>query len=130
MVLDFAIFCFRNYTSFICFCEKLLKKVPTLHLWFASCFIENSPTGWQAKVFLEPVSCPTAILKEKQLSETVELCNIIKWTLDSNTRTPTEGPSVKSVYHGGEEHSGGDPQDCKACSTEVIRYLQPLFTGR
>ncbi|XP_025114307.1 uncharacterized protein LOC112576225 isoform X2 [Pomacea canaliculata] len=118
-----------NYTSFIYFCEKLLKKVPMLHLWFASCFIEKSPMGWQAKVFLDPISCPTAILKEKQLSETVELCKIIKWTLDSNTRTPTEGPSVKYVYHGGEEHSEGDPQDCKACAEEVVRCLLHLFTA-
>ncbi|XP_025112054.1 uncharacterized protein LOC112574906 [Pomacea canaliculata] len=119
-----------NDTLFLYFCKKLVKKVPTVHLWFASCFIENIPTGWQAKLFLDPISCPSVILKEKDVLDAVELCKITKWTVDSNTRTPTQGPSVKYVYHIGEEHSEGDPQDCKACSEEVIRYLQPLFTGK
>ncbi|PVD21812.1 hypothetical protein C0Q70_17614 [Pomacea canaliculata] len=117
-------------TLFIYFCEKLLKKVPTLHLWYASCFTENSTTNWQVKVLIRPISCPPVILKEKQLSGVTEFYKIPNWALDSNTRTPTEGPPIKYVYHGGEEHSEGDPQGCQSCLEELIRYLQPLFMGK
>lgn len=119
----------RGNTLFIYFCEKLLKKVPTLHLWYASCFTENSTTNWQVKVLIRPISCPPVILKEKQLSGVTEFYKIPNWALDSNTRTPTEGPPIKYVYHGGEEHSEGDPQGCQSCLEELIRYLQPLFMG-
>lgn len=81
------------------------------------------------KILASPISCPPAILKEKQLLEAAEGCNLAKWIPESHTRTPTEGPPVKYMYHGREEHSEGDPQDCQACAKEVIRYLQTLFTG-
>ncbi|XP_025113009.1 uncharacterized protein LOC112575386 [Pomacea canaliculata] len=119
-----------EYTLFVDFCDELQENVPDINLWYASCLTENSPRNWKVKILASPISCPPAILKEKQLLEAAEGCNLAKWIPESHTRTPTEGPPVKYMYHGREEHSEGDPQDCQACAKEVIRYLQTLFTGK
>ncbi|XP_025113459.1 uncharacterized protein LOC112575696 [Pomacea canaliculata] len=119
-----------DFTFFMDFCEKLQKKVSDINLWFSSCLTENSPRNWQVKILASPISCPPAILKEKQLSEAAEVYNLAKWIPESHTRTPTEGPPVKYMYHGGEEHSEGNPQDCQACAEEAICYLQTLFTRK
>lgn len=125
-----VIFCCRDYRFFIDFCEKLKKKVPDINMWCASCLTENSSGNWQGKILASPISCPPAILKEKQLSEAAEVCNLAKWIPESHTRTPTEGPPIKYMYHGGDKHSEGDPQDCQTCAAEAICYLQTLFTSR
>ncbi|XP_025113002.1 uncharacterized protein LOC112575383 isoform X2 [Pomacea canaliculata] len=117
-----------NSSSFMTLCEKLLEKVPALHLWYASCFHLNVASGWQGEQFVEPVSCPPAVLREQQLLQLANDCQMMEWMHTSQAQAPTEGPMIKHVHHTGDGHSGEDPSDCKNCSDEVVNYLQSLFT--
>ncbi|PVD21979.1 hypothetical protein C0Q70_17782 [Pomacea canaliculata] len=117
-------------SSLISVCEKLVEKVPNLHLWYASCFHSDMPKGWTGKVFTKPISIPPAILQEKEVLKAVTDCQIFEWVFDSRSPPPTDGPAVKHVLHCGVGHSAGDPHDCDTCSTQVVTYLQSLITDK
>lgn len=120
---------YRDTSSLTSVCEKLVEKVPNLHLWYASCFHSNLPKAWTGKVIAKPISVPPAILHEKEVLQAATNCQIYEWLLNSRIQPPTEGPAVKHVLHYGVGHSAGDPHDCDTCSTQVVTYLQSLITG-
>lgn len=119
----------RDASSFTSVCEKLVEKVPNLHLWYASCFDSNSPKGWIGKALTKPISIPPAILQEQEVLQAVTDCQIFEWILNSRSQPPTEGPAVEHVLHRGVGHSAVDPHDCDTCSSLVVTYLQSLITG-
>ncbi|XP_025112297.1 uncharacterized protein LOC112575023 isoform X4 [Pomacea canaliculata] len=112
------------------FCEQLVADNPKLHLWAASCLTQQTPNGWDVKHFHRTVSCPPAILREKNvlmLAQKPGCKNLVKWDPDNIGVAPTDGLPVKYVYHHGHDvqgHGHGYPYSCEKCCHDVITLLK------
>ncbi|XP_025112302.1 uncharacterized protein LOC112575028 isoform X1 [Pomacea canaliculata] len=112
------------------FCEQLVAVNPKLHLWAASCLTHETPNGWDVKHFQRTVSCPPAILREKNvlmLAQKNGCKSLVKWDPDNIGVAPTEGLPVKYVYHHGQDVQGHRhcyPFACEKCCQDVITLLK------
>ncbi|XP_025112289.1 uncharacterized protein LOC112575021 isoform X2 [Pomacea canaliculata] len=114
------------------FCHQLFATWLNLNLWAASCYTYETPKGWNVKHFRWNVSCPPAILREKNLlSVEKDKCKtLFLWHPDNIRVAPTEGLPVKYVKHYGDGtkgHNRGHALACDKCCRDVIHILTALL---
>ncbi|XP_025112058.1 uncharacterized protein LOC112574909 isoform X1 [Pomacea canaliculata] len=113
-------------SSFKEFVNGLLKKVPELHVWAASCLPDIALQCCEVHLLNNSFTCPPAILLRKDVTKLASDNAVATWWYDSRTTAPTDGPPVMIVNHDGKGHKGDYPHDCKTCADEVITILQTL----
>ncbi|XP_025111942.1 uncharacterized protein LOC112574840 [Pomacea canaliculata] len=117
------------WPDFKTFCDKLLTKVPRLHLWAASCFHEQAPAGWQVEYLTRPLRSPPVVVREVEQNEFITELNDVHPYSKRGVPDHTDGPPVTRLYHRGEGHSGRWPVDCVTCGREVASFLHSLRDG-
>lgn len=123
------IYCNRWRTAphFRTFCETLLATNRRLHLWAASCYHTLAPVGWQLHVFTRPLRNPPVVTREVELSD--EIGRDVTGYTHLAVPAPTDGPSVKRIFHQGAGHSATSPGGCKLCGGQVRDFLHSLRVG-
>ncbi|XP_025103269.1 uncharacterized protein LOC112569638 [Pomacea canaliculata] len=110
------------------FGERLVTKIPDVHIWVASCYHADAPYGWQMEHLTRPLRSPPVVVREVEQSKIMEDKYVLRY---SKRRVPdhTDGPPVTQLYHGGQGHSGDWPINCVTCGREVARVLHSLRVG-
>ncbi|XP_025092631.1 uncharacterized protein LOC112563103 isoform X3 [Pomacea canaliculata] len=110
-------------------CDKLSSRVPRLHLWAASCYHGDAPTGWQVEVLTRPLRFPPAVVREiAQDAEVTETRDVEAYT-ERGVPDYTDGPPVKRLLHQGHGHSEEYTENCVTCGRRVARFLHRLRVG-
>lgn len=104
-------------------CTKLLTQVPDLHLWAASYFHRNAPTGWQVKYLTRPLRSPPAVIREVEKDENITRHCLVQAYSERGVPDHTDGPPVIRLYHRGQGHSALLPVDCVACGRDIANFL-------
>ncbi|PVD18253.1 hypothetical protein C0Q70_20802 [Pomacea canaliculata] len=110
-------------------CELLLTRVPRLHLWAASCYIENAPVGWQVEYLTRPLRSPPAVVREVEQDMKITTYRHVLPYSQRGVPDHTDGPPVTRLYHRGQGHSGQRPVNCVTCGREVGSFLHSLRVG-
>ncbi|XP_025113952.1 uncharacterized protein LOC112575976 [Pomacea canaliculata] len=111
------------------FCDKLLTRVPHLHLWAASCLHGDAPTGWQVEYLTRPLRSPPAVVREVEQSDMIYPQFVVKSYSERGVTDHTDGPPVRLLSHRKQGHSDGQPGDCVTCGREVASFLHSLRVG-
>ncbi|XP_025100976.1 uncharacterized protein LOC112568091 isoform X2 [Pomacea canaliculata] len=109
--------------------EKLLTRVPRLHLWAASYFHQNAPAGWQVEYLTRPLRSPPTVVREVEQDEMITTDRHVLRYSERGVPDHTDGPPVRRLYHRGHSDSGRFPEDCVTCGREVASFLQSLRVG-
>ncbi|XP_025113949.1 uncharacterized protein LOC112575973 [Pomacea canaliculata] len=109
--------------------DKLLTQVPHLHLWAASCFHGDAPTGWQVEYLTRPLRSPPAVVREVEHKDRHFDGGHVQPYSERGVPDHTDGPPVRRVYHRGQGHSGDRPADCVTCGRDVASFLHSLRVG-
>ncbi|XP_025113059.1 uncharacterized protein LOC112575411 [Pomacea canaliculata] len=109
--------------------NKLLTRVPGLHLWAASCFHQYTPAGWQVEYLTRPLRSPQAVVREVEQDEMITKYRYVHPYSDRGVSDHTDGPPVTRLYHRGQGHSRYFPGDCVMCGREVASFLHSLRVG-
>ncbi|XP_025111934.1 uncharacterized protein LOC112574831 [Pomacea canaliculata] len=115
--------------NFQTLCDKLLTQVPRLHLWAASCYHGDAPTGWQVEYLTRPLRSPPAVVREVEQDEKITRHRHVKPYSERGVADHTDGPPVTRLYHRGQGHSGRFPGDCVTCGLDVACFLLSLPVG-
>ncbi|XP_025111939.1 uncharacterized protein LOC112574836 [Pomacea canaliculata] len=115
--------------AFKTFCEKLLTKVPDVHLWAASFYCKHIPAGWQVEYLTRPLRFPPAVVREvirdKKITDYSNICPYSERGVPDHT----DGPPVRRLRHQhqcpAEDRSG----DCVTCGRELASLLHSLRVG-
>ncbi|XP_025111915.1 uncharacterized protein LOC112574813 [Pomacea canaliculata] len=111
-------------------CDKLLTRVPRLHLWAASCFHGDAPDGWQVEYLTRPLRSPPAVVREFEQDEMITTHRYVLPYKEGGLPDHTDGPPVRRLYHHeGQGHSGDWPGDCVKCGRKVAEFLHSLHNG-
>ncbi|XP_025103291.1 uncharacterized protein LOC112569646 [Pomacea canaliculata] len=111
------------------FCNKLLTRVPSLHLWAAGCFPEHRPAGLQVKHLTRPLRSPPVVVKEDDQDLRITRGRDVDPYSERGVPDHTDDLSVTRLYHRGQGHSGDWPGDCVMCGREVASFLHSLRVG-
>lgn len=111
------------------FCEKLLARVPGLHLWAASCYTDNAPDGWQLEYFTRPLRFPSVVAREVAMANEITRFRVVKTYNQQGVPDHRDGPPVKILYHRRQGHFHGSIIDCIECGREVASFLHSLRIG-
>ncbi|XP_025111877.1 uncharacterized protein LOC112574797 [Pomacea canaliculata] len=103
------------------FCDKLLKKVPDLHLWAASCYSRHTHDKWKVKDLTRPLRCPPVVRREVEQDRAMTKDFSVLQYGDRRAPDFTDGPRLKRITHKG--HGPGRPVNCVQCGREVISFL-------
>ncbi|XP_025112758.1 uncharacterized protein LOC112575254 [Pomacea canaliculata] len=115
--------------EFKTFCDKLLTRVPRLHLWAASCFHAYAPAGWQVEYFTRPLRSPPAVIREVEKDGFITDRYVHGYS-DRGVCDHTDGPPVRRLFHRGQGHSRRvSPVNCVTCGLEVASFLRSLNVG-
>ncbi|XP_025113150.1 uncharacterized protein LOC112575472 isoform X2 [Pomacea canaliculata] len=117
------------WPHFQTFCNNLLKQVPRLHLWAASCYQGNPPTGWQEEYLTRPLRFPLTVVREVEEDVYIKESRSVQSYIERGVPDHTDGPPVTRLYHRGQGHSGDWPGECVACGHEVASFLHSLRSG-
>ncbi|XP_025112047.1 uncharacterized protein LOC112574898 [Pomacea canaliculata] len=108
------------------FCKELLIRVPCLHLWMASCYHGDAPTGWDVEYLTRPLRSPPAVIREvvkaKNIAKDGNVCEYSQRDVPDHT----DGPPVTRLYHRGQDHTTGWLGDCVTCGREIANFLHSL----
>ncbi|XP_025113394.1 uncharacterized protein LOC112575632 [Pomacea canaliculata] len=110
------------------FCDKLLTRVPHLHLWAASCFHGDAPTCWQVKYLTRPLRSPPAVIREVKKNGKLTVRHVQPYS-ERGVPDHTDGPPVRRLYHRGLSHAGHRSVDCVTCGLDVVSFLRSLRVG-
>ncbi|XP_025113319.1 uncharacterized protein LOC112575583 [Pomacea canaliculata] len=110
-------------------CDKLLTQVPHLHLWAASCYHGDAPTGWQVECLTRPLRSPPAVIREVEQDVDITESGKVKPYSERGVPDHTDGPPVTRLYHRGQGHSADNPGDCVTCGRDVASFLHSLRVG-
>ncbi|XP_025113686.1 uncharacterized protein LOC112575842 isoform X2 [Pomacea canaliculata] len=110
-------------------CDKLLLEVPQLHLWAASCYHGHTSAGWQLEYLTRPLRSPPAVVREVEQDEWITEHRAVLTYSERGVPDHTDGPPVRRVYHRGQGHSDGRPDNCVTCGREVASFLHSLRVG-
>ncbi|XP_025114015.1 uncharacterized protein LOC112576027 isoform X2 [Pomacea canaliculata] len=109
-------------SQFRTFCDKLLKKVPGLHLWAASYYSRHKHDKWEVKDLTRPLRCPPVVRREVEQDRAMTRDLTVKKYSDRGAPDFGEGPKLQRITHKG--HSPGRSVNCVQCGREVISFLQ------
>ncbi|XP_025111919.1 uncharacterized protein LOC112574817 [Pomacea canaliculata] len=114
------------------FCEKLLTRVPRLHLWAANCFHGHAPAGWQVEYLTRPLRSPPTVVREVDKDNIIRKGKSVRKYSKRGVPDHTDGPPVRQTCH--EWSHSGDwpfnrPYDCVTCCREVASFLHSLRVG-
>ncbi|XP_025111917.1 uncharacterized protein LOC112574815 [Pomacea canaliculata] len=116
-----------SINNFQTLCDKLLIQVPRLHLWAASYFHKNAPSGWQVEHLTRPLRSPPAVVREVEQDKKIIKHRDVKPYSERGVPNHTDGPPVTRLYHRG--HSCHRSADCVTCGREVASFLHSLRVG-
>lgn len=94
------------------FCEKLLARVSNLHLWAATCYHGNAPTGWQTESLTRPLRSPPVIVREIEQDWAMTRSKEVQAYSERGVPDHTDGPPVTQLTHRGQDHSGHVIGEC------------------
>ncbi|XP_025111916.1 uncharacterized protein LOC112574814 [Pomacea canaliculata] len=127
VVSEFSqMFGFKNIQTL---CDKLLSRVPRLHLWAASCFHEHTPAGWQVEYLTRPLRSPPAVVREVEQDEKITKARDVHPYSERRVPDHTDGPPVKRLFHRYHSDSNDKPSDCVKCGRELASFLHSLRVG-
>lgn len=123
------VFIFCNRSHFKTFCDKLLKEIPCLYFWAASCYHRHASSGWQVKCLTRPLRSPPAVTREVEQNEIMTVDRLVEPYDQRGVPDHTDGPPIVRLYHRGEGHERDCPVDCVTCGHEVASLLHSLGVG-
>ncbi|XP_025111921.1 uncharacterized protein LOC112574819 [Pomacea canaliculata] len=126
IIADETIPGFGSKSSFHDLCNKLLTKVPDLHLWAANCYHEDAPDGWQVEYLTRPLRSPPTVVREVEQDDEITKLRRVHPYSKRGVSDHTDGPPVTRLCHGGQGHSGDLPVDCVTCGRELASLLHSL----
>ncbi|XP_025092362.1 uncharacterized protein LOC112562948 isoform X2 [Pomacea canaliculata] len=106
------------------FCTKLLTTVPGLHLWAAAIRQGHRPTLLHLETLTHPLRCPPSVVREVQQAEEMQNNDVLQYADDVTLTSPTDGPTVTWLLHGGQQHGGAHPEYCEECGMATADYLR------
>ncbi|XP_025114095.1 uncharacterized protein LOC112576075 isoform X2 [Pomacea canaliculata] len=80
----------------------------------------------RTEIFTRPLRCPPAVVREASAILTQHFPDVKPYS-PSGFPPPTDGPSVKHIYHAGHGHTKGQPRDCEHCANEVANFLTRII---
>ncbi|XP_025113100.1 uncharacterized protein LOC112575440 [Pomacea canaliculata] len=110
------------------FCDKLRTRVPSLHLWAASCFHDFAPAGWQVEYLTRPLRSPPTVVREVEQDKRMTAVEPrVKAYSERGVPDHTDGPPVTRLYHGEcKGVSDPCPENCVGCGHQVAKVLRGL----
>ncbi|XP_025114207.1 uncharacterized protein LOC112576146 isoform X2 [Pomacea canaliculata] len=108
--------------GFKTFCKMLLKKVPQIHLWAASCYNRHVPNGWEEQGFNRPLRSPPVVRREVEKDRAFTRDRSVKEYGDRGVPDFTDGPAVKRISH--KNHSYRPAINCVECGDMLVSFLQ------
>ncbi|XP_070188639.1 uncharacterized protein [Littorina saxatilis] len=116
-------------SKFKLFCEKLVSRVRSLHLWAAHIYHQFTPQHFTEFALTVPLRTPGAITREIQRSDFVGKFGQVR-DYEQNVYPPTDGPFIREIRHQGPDHPDDVmPRDCEACGTQLASVLVELHVG-
>ncbi|XP_070178268.1 uncharacterized protein [Littorina saxatilis] len=116
-------------SEFKLFCEKLVSRVRSLHLWAAHIYHRFTPQHFTEFALAVPLRTPGAITREIQRSDFVGKFGQVR-DYEQNVYPHTDGPLIRDIRHQGPDHPDNVmPRDCEACGTQLASVLVELHVG-
>ncbi|XP_025107255.1 uncharacterized protein LOC112571998 isoform X2 [Pomacea canaliculata] len=110
--------------AFKTFCEKLLKQVPDLHLWAASCRYNLSPRGWEQEHLTKPLRSPPVVVREVAQASEIRLSGDVRPYSPLSIPSHTDGPQIEWI---GLDHPKSITHDCQDCGKQLGKLLYRLI---
>ncbi|XP_025079972.1 uncharacterized protein LOC112555696 isoform X2 [Pomacea canaliculata] len=111
------------------YCDDLLRRIPRLHHWAASCFHGLASDNWQKEYLTRPLRSPPVVVREVQKDEHITRMEDVVPYSQRGVPDHTDGPPIRLLCHRGQGHSGDLPVDCVTCGREVASFLHSLRVG-
>ena len=107
--------------------HTLLSNLPRLCLWIARVRHDKIPDVLSTETLTTPLRSAPVVLRE--VKPGVERHNVHNYSDGPGLPSPSDGPRVMRLLHGGAEHSGTWPHQCRRCGRDVARVLRQLNVG-
>lgn len=98
--------------------------MPGLHLWAAAIRQGHRPTLLHLETLTHPLRCPPSVVREVQQAEEMQNNDVLQYAEDVTLTSPTDGPTVTWLLHGGQQHGGAHPEYCEECGMATADYLR------
>ncbi|XP_025102543.1 uncharacterized protein LOC112569087 isoform X2 [Pomacea canaliculata] len=119
-----------RYDHFQLFCKELLTRVPSLHLWAASCYHGHAPADWPVEYLTRPLRFPPAVARQVEQDTDMKVSRRVRTYSRRSVPDVTDGPPVTVRLHKGQGHSMHEPaSNCERCGQDLADFLSTLGVG-
>ncbi|KAK7107741.1 hypothetical protein V1264_015606 [Littorina saxatilis] len=111
------------------FCDKMVSRVRSLHLWAAHIYHTFTPQHFTEFALAVPLRTPSAVTREIQRCDFIQKFGLVN-KFEQNIYPHTDGPLIRELRHQGPDHPDDVmPRDCEVCGTQLASVLMELHVG-